>query len=317
LGCFFVVLSMDNANLHVAITFSSLNAVATQLDPVWLKAGFIVLIIGYGTKMGLAPMHTWLPDAHSEAPSPASALLSGALLNCAFIGIYRGHQLLYRAGLGEFSSHILIGFGLFSMFVAAIFMFNQSGYKRLLAYSSIENMGVIAFGVGIGGLATYGAMLHLIHHSLIKSSLFLSSGNILLGYGTKLIDRIGNMIKLLPKTCVVFFAGFVGISGFPPFGIFISEVLIIMGALQKGYNLSAALFIGALILVFAGASRLLMKMSFAPVSLEKPLIAENLARIWPSYILLLSSIALCIWLPESIYQTIIAAIATIGGGVNG
>jgi len=317
LGCFFVVLSMDNANLHVAITFSSLNAVATQLDPVWLKAGFIFLIIGYGTKMGLAPMHTWLPDAHSEAPSPASALLSGALLNCAFIGIYRGHQLLYRAGLGEFSSHILIGFGLFSMFVAAIFMFNQSGYKRLLAYSSIENMGVIAFGVGIGGLATYGAMLHLIHHSLIKSSLFLSSGNILLGYGTKLIDRIGNMIKLLPKTCVVFFAGFVGISGFPPFGIFISEVLIIMGALQKGYNLSAALFIGALILVFAGASRLLMKMSFAPVSLEKPLIAENLARTWPSYILLLSSIALCIWLPESIYQTIIAAIATIGGGVNG
>ncbi|RLB72254.1 MAG: hydrogenase [Deltaproteobacteria bacterium] len=317
LGCFFVVLSLDNANLHVAITFSSLNAVATQLDPVWLKAGFIFLIIGYGTKMGLAPMHTWLPDAHSEAPSPASALLSGALLNCAFIGIYRGHQLLYRAGLGEFSSHILIGFGLFSMFVAAIFMFNQSGYKRLLAYSSIENMGVIAFGVGIGGLATYGAMLHLIHHSLIKSSLFLSSGNILLGYGTKLIDRIANMVKLLPKTCVVFFAGFVGISGFPPFGIFISEVLIIMGALQKGYHLSTGLFIGALILVFAGASRLLMKMSFAPGNLEKPLIAENLARTWPSYMLLLTSIALCIWLPESVYQTIIAAIATIGGGVNG
>ncbi len=317
LGCFFVVLSMDIANLNVAITFSSLGAVATRLDPVWLKAGFIFLVIGYGTKMGLAPMHTWLPDAHSEAPSPASALLSGALLNCAFLGIYRGHQLLYQAGLGDFSSHILIGFGLFSMFVAAIFMFNQSGYKRLLAYSSIENMGVIAFGIGVGGLATYGAMLHLIHHSLIKSSLFLSSGNILLGYGTKLIDRISNMVKLLPKTWVVFFAGFVGISGFPPFGIFISEVLIIMGALQKGYNFSVGLFIGALILIFAGALRLLMNMSFAPGTLEKPLIAETLARTLPSYLLLLTSIALCFWLPESVYQTILSAIATIGGGVNG
>ena len=125
------------------------------------------------------------------------------------------------------------------------------------------------------------------------------------------------MVKLLPKTCIVFFAGFVGISGFPPFGIFISEVLIIMGALQKGRNFSAGLFIGALILVFAGASHLLIKMSFAPGNLEKPLIAENLARTWPSYMLLLSSIVLSVWLPESVYQTIIAAIATIGGGVNG
>ncbi len=102
LGCFFVVMSMNLGGIHVPITFSSLGAVADKLDPVWLKAGFIFLVIGYGTKMGLAPMHTWLPDAHSEAPSPASALLSGALLNCAFFGVYRSHQLLYRAGLGDF-----------------------------------------------------------------------------------------------------------------------------------------------------------------------------------------------------------------------
>ncbi|RWX48957.1 Proton-conducting membrane transporter [Candidatus Electrothrix communis] len=153
LGCFLIVLSMDLGGVDVPITFSSLAQVAEQLDPIWLKAGFIFLIIGYGTKMGLAPMHTWLPDAHSEAPSPASALLSGALLNCAFLGVYRGHQLLYQAGLGEFSGNILIGFGLLSMLIAAIFIFDQTGYKRMLAYSSIENMGIIAFGVGIGGLA--------------------------------------------------------------------------------------------------------------------------------------------------------------------
>ena len=317
LGCFFTVLSMDISHFQVPITFSALGAVAARLDPAWLKAGFVFLIIGYGTKMGLAPMHTWLPDAHSEAPSPASALLSGALLNCAFLGVFRGHQLLCRAGLGDFSSHILIAFGLFSMLIAAIFMFKQTGYKRLLAYSSIENMGVIAFGVGVGGLATYGALLHLIHHSLIKSSLFLSSGNILLGYGTKLIDRISNMVKLLPKTWVAFFAGFAGISGFPPFGIFISELMIIMGAFQKGRIFLVSIFIGALILVFAGASQLVMQMSFAPGDLVKPLIPENLSRTLPSCLLLLTSIVLCFWLPDTLYQTILAAIATVGGGVHG
>jgi hydrogenase-4 component F len=316
LGCFFIVLSMDIGNVQVPISFSALGAVATQLDPIWLKAGFIFLVIGYGTKMGLAPMHTWLPDAHSEAPSPASALLSGALLNCAFLGVYRSHRLLYQAGLGDFSSNILIGLGLLSMLMAAIFIFNQTGYKRMLAYSSIENMGIIAFGVGIGGLATYGAMLHLIHHSLIKSSLFLSAGNILLGYGSKLISRTGNMAKLFPKTFLAFFAGFAGISGFPPFGIFVSEILIIMGAFQQGRIISVSFFILALILIFAGASRLVMKMSFGAWN-DEILVDENMARVLPSYALLLTSIILCVWLPDSLYQTILSAIATIGGSANG
>ena len=316
LGCFFIVMSMNIGSTHIPLTFSSLTAAAAKLDPVWLKAGFIFTVIGYGTKMGLAPMHTWLPDAHSEAPSPASALLSGALLNCAFLGVYRTHKILYASGLGNYSSNLLIGFGLVSMFVAAIFIYNQSGYKRMLAYSSIENMGIIAFGVGIGGLATYGAMLHLIHHSLIKSSLFLSAGNILLGYGSKLANKTGNMAKMLPKTFTAFFAGFVGISGFPPFGIFVSELLIIMGAFQQGRYISISVFIFALIFIFAGASRLVMNMSFGKCDSEI-LVDENLARVLPSYTLLLTSIILCIWLPDSIYQTIIDVISTIGGSVNG
>ena len=316
LGCFFIVMAMAGHNLDVGITFSSLGQVAEQLDPVWLKAGFIFLVIGYGTKMGLAPMHTWLPDAHSEAPSPASALLSGALLNCAFLGIYRSHQLLYQAGLGDFSSRILIGFGLLSMLVAAVFMYNQTGYKRLLAYSSIENMGVIAFGIGIGGLATYGAMLHLIHHSLIKSALFLSSGNILLGYGTKLINKTGNMARLLPKTFALFMAGFAGISGFPPFGIFVSELLIIIGAFQQGNTISVTIFIFALILVFAGASRLVMRMCFGRND-QEVLVPESYGRLLPPLGLLLSSVLLCVWLPDTIYEKILSAIATIGGGIHG
>jgi hydrogenase-4 component F len=316
LGSFFITLSMDLGNVHVPLTFSSLTAVAGQLDHVWLKAGFVFVIIGYGTKMGLAPMHTWLPDAHSEAPSPASALLSGALLNCAFLGVYKVHTLMHAAGMGDYSSNVLIVFGLLSMVIAGIFILNQSDYKRMLAYSSVENMGIIAFGVGIGGLALYGAMLHLIHHSLIKSSLFLSAGNIVLGYGTKLVNRTGNMARLFPKTFGTFFAGFAGISGFPPFGIFISELLIIIGAFRSGRYVSASIFIFSLILIFAGASRIVMRMSFAS-SDQEVLVEEKMLRVVPSFVLLLTSLALCVWLPDQLYQTIMNAISVIGGTVNG
>ncbi|HSO08680.1 MAG TPA: proton-conducting transporter membrane subunit [Desulfoprunum sp.] len=316
LGCFFITLAMDIKEIDAPLTFSSLNAVAGRLDPIWLKAGFIFIMIGFGTKMGLAPMHTWLPDAHSQAPSPASALLSGALLNCAFLGIYKVHVLMHVAGLGTYSSNILIGFGLVSMFVAGIFILNQPDYKRLLAYSSVENMGVIAIGVGIGGIALYGAILHLIHHSLIKSSLFLSAGNILLGFGSRLVKKTGNLARLFPKTFVAFFAGFAGVSGFPPFGIFISELLIIMGAFQRGRFVVLAGFIFCLTLVFAGAARIVMRISFANAG-EDILVEERMLRVIPSYVLLLTSIGLFLWIPETIFQVIIDTITVLGGSVNG
>jgi hydrogenase-4 component F len=316
LGCFFITLAMDIKNIDAPLTFSSLNAVAGQLDPTWLKAGFIFVMIGFGTKMGLAPMHTWLPDAHSQAPSPASALLSGALLNCAFLGIYKVHTLMYIAGLGAYSSNILIGFGLVSMLVAGVFILNQPDYKRMLAYSSVENMGVIAFGVGIGGIALYGAILHLIHHSLIKSSLFLSAGNILLGFGSRLVNRTGNLAKLFPKTFVSFFAGFAGVSGFPPFGIFISELLIIMGAFQAGRFAVMAAFIFCLVLVFAGAARIVMRISFTSTNADI-LVEERFFRILPSYALLLTSIVLFVWMPDTIYETILNTIKVLGGSIHG
>jgi len=307
---------MELGNIDAPLSFNSLNTVAAQLDPIWLKAGFIFVVIGFGTKMGLAPMHTWLPDAHSQAPSPASALLSGALLNCAFLGIYKMDVLMNVAGLGEFSGNVLIGFGLISMIVGAIFIIGQPDYKRMLAYSSIKNMGVIAFGVGIGGFAMYGAFLHLIHHSLIKSSLFLSAGNILLGFGTKKVQRIGGIINSLPKTFVSFFAGFVGISGLPPFGLFISEVIIIIGAFQSKRYISAGLFLFGLTLVFAGSGRVFMSMSFGE-SVEKVQVGEKTLRLIAPYVLLLASLTLCVWMPDVIYAAINQAIATIGGTIHG
>ncbi len=316
LGAFFVVLAMGQSGIEVPLTFTELTRLATHMDPVWLKGGFIFLLIGYGTKMGLAPMHTWLPDAYSECPCPATALMSGALISCAFLGVFKAHVLMYAAGLGHFSGNLLIIFGLISMLVAAIFIIQQSDYKRLLAYSSIENMGIIAIGIGIGGMASYGAMLHLVHHALIKSGLFLSSGNILLGYGSKQIKETGNMARLMPRTFVAFFSGFAGISGFPPFGLFISELLIILGAFQQGAYVVVTLFILCLILIFAGASRSVIRMSFGSWNGEIQT-GEKLLRIIPSYVLLAASVTLCIWIPDRIYQLILNAVAAIGGGFHG
>jgi hydrogenase-4 component F len=255
-------------------------------------------------------MHTWLPDAHSEAPSPASALLSGVLLNCAYLGIFKTNKLMHAAGQGHFSGTILIVLGLVSILVAATFILKQTEYKRLLAYSSIENMGIIAFGTGIGGLGAYGAMLCLIHHSLIKSSLFLSSGNILLGFGSRLIKETGQLAGRMPKTFVAFFGGFAGISGFPPFGIFIGELFIIIAAFRSGHYIAVGIFILSLCVIFAGFAKHVMQISFSDVQAleEKP------NMVWPQYVLLLTSLVLCIWIPDSLYQTIIHAVNSIGGG---
>ncbi|MBF0398828.1 MAG: hydrogenase [Desulfobacterales bacterium] len=318
LGSVFIKISTEIGGVDVPFIFSDLTKVAAKLDEKWLKAGFIFILVGYGTKMGLAPMHTWLPDAHSEAPSPASALLSGVLLNCAYLGIFKTHKLLYAAGLGYFSGNILIVFGLISIFVATVFILKQSDYKRLLAYSSIENMGIIAFGTGVGGLAAYGAILHIIHHSLIKSSLFLSSGNIYLRYGSKLIQDTGKIAHILPRTFVVFFAGIAGISGFPPFGIFLSEFLIIMGAFQKGYYISISFFIIMLGILLAGLGNYGIKMSFDSFDNSNNLkveINENYSLILPQYTMLVISIILCLWLPNFLYQIIVQAVSTIGGGI--
>ena len=315
LGTVLITLSMDMGNVEVPLSFTALSGSAKSLDARWLKAAFVLILVGYGTKMGLAPMHTWLPDAHSEAPSPASALLSGVLLNCAYLGIFKTNKIMLAAGLGDFSGMILIVFGLMSIMAAATFILNQTEYKRLLAYSSIENMGIIAVGTGIGGLGVYGAILCLIHHSLIKSSLFLTSGNILLGYGSKLIEKTGDLAKLMPKTLIAFFAGFAGISGFPPFGIFIGEMFIIVSAFRTGQYVVACIFILSLCVIFAGFAKQAMKISFGKANKDiTNNFKEKYALFVPQYILLITSFILCLWIPDTLYKTIVEAVSAIGGG---
>ncbi|WP_245528990.1 proton-conducting transporter transmembrane domain-containing protein [Methanotorris formicicus] len=252
-------------------------------------------------------MHIWLSDAHGEAPSPVSAMLSGALLNCAFLPIYRFHALAGHFGLGGIASKMMIILGLFSVFIAAAFMPAQKDYKRLLAYSSIENMGIITLGTGIGGIALLGAIFHMINHSLIKCALFLSTGNMLLQYGTKDISQVRDFFKLLPKTAFAFTLGTMGIAGFPPFGLFLSELLIIFGAFAGHYYAVGFLFILALILVVAGFFKKIIQMCFTELKGDeyiKP-IKESFGLSAPSLILLLLSFVITVLMFSPYQDTIV------------
>lgn len=246
-----VSLNLDNLLRHSAI-----------LDQKWLKAAFLMLLVGYGTKTGIAPMHTWLPDAHSEAPSMVSALLSGALLNCAFLGILRSHSILFAAGLGDFSGGLLIFFGMLSIVFAAAFMIRQNDYKRMLAYSSIEHMGILVLGAGIGGVAGAGAMLHAVNHSMSKGMLFIISGQILYMYGSKKTYDVRNIIKTTPITGIMWLTGFLAITGAPPFGIFLSELTILRGILESGRWFVAAGYLLCLSIIFIAMARIIINMSF-------------------------------------------------------
>ncbi|MCK4768017.1 MAG: hydrogenase, partial [Desulfobacula sp.] len=175
-------------------------------------------------------------------------------------------------------------------------------------------------GTGIGGIGVYGAVICMIHHSLIKSSLFLSSGNILLGYGNRFIENTGDMVKRMPKTFVAFFGGFAGISGFPPFGIFIGELFIIVGAFRTGHYVAAGIFIVTLCVIFAGFANQVMKISFDDFnkgdSKKTMGLKERASMVWPQYILLLTSLVLCFYMPDTLYQTIIDAVTALGGGLK-
>jgi len=245
---------------EIPLRLDLLLPAAASFQPMWLKAAFIFLLVGYGTKMGLAPLHTWLPDAHSESPSLVSALLSGALLNCAFLGVLRALQVLSAAGLAGFGQQLLVGFGLFSMGLAAAFIIGQPDYKRMLAYSSVEHMGILALGVGLGGGAVFGALFHAVNHSLIKGMLFLVAGNILSAARTKTIAEVRGLSRALPVSGALWLAGFLAITGTPPFGTFLSEFTILKAAIDGGRLGVAVLYLIALAVVFVGMCRLMLRM---------------------------------------------------------
>ena len=228
------------------LTWGFLFAHAHGLSAQSLRLAFLLALIGYGTKVGLAPMHTWLPDAHSEAPSPASAMLSAALLNTGMYAIIR-FQALTRAQLGtHYAARILLIFGFASLIVGALFIVLRGNYKRLFAYSSVEHMGIIAIALGFGGvLGFYGALLHTLSHAIGKAVLFLTSGDLVLRYRTRLVDEVTGAVTMAPVTGAVLLLGALAVAGSPPFGLFLSEFTIIRAGLQR----SSVVLVAALLVV--------------------------------------------------------------------
>ncbi len=216
-----------------------------------IKLSFVFVAVGYGTKIGFVPMHSWLPDAHAEAPTPISAMLSAVLLNCALYALLRFDTITSHAIGSEFSHTLLLIFGALSITVAALLMVVQRDLKRLLAYSSIEHMGIVALGIGIGGpLGLFGALLHTFNHSIAKSLMFFTAGNVREGFGTLRMKRIHGMARSVPWTGAGLVVGSLAIAGMPPFATFISEFMILTAAFSASRYLIAILLMVVLSVVF-------------------------------------------------------------------
>jgi hydrogenase-4 component F len=236
-----------------SLNWTDMLAAAPRLDPKVLKVAFIFILVGYGTKAGIAPMHTWLPDAHSQAPAPISALLSGVLLKTSLYAIMRFMIITNRSLGTAFASHLLLFFGLLSLAIAAGFILVQKDLKRLLAYSSIEHVGVIAVGLGIGGPAGYfGALFHAFNHAVTKSLMFFGAGSIVKKYGTHNMNLIRGAAKALPFTGILVLVGAFALAGSPPFSIFFSEITIAAGGFASGHFLAVSLFLLFIAVVFGG-----------------------------------------------------------------
>ncbi|HEU6439718.1 MAG TPA: proton-conducting transporter membrane subunit [Terriglobales bacterium] len=299
-----------------ALNWTTLMTIAPQLNPNLLRLSFVFALAGYGTKMGLAPFHTWLPDAHSQAPSPISALLSGVSLIAAFYALVRFH-LVAAAGLGSaFSSNLLIFFGLLSIAVALPFLIRQEDVKRLLAYSSVEHMGVLALGLGFGGpLALLGVVAHMGFHALTKATLFISAGELVQQYGSRRLSAIRGTMTASPVAGGALGSGIVLLGGLPPSGLFVTEFAIIVGGVTRGYGLAAALAALLLALCFVAlavhGSRIVWGHS-GPVDAARALDWSMALRL----ALPLAAVAvLGLWTPDALastFESVRSVLAVIG-----
>jgi hydrogenase-4 component F len=240
-----------SANAVSSLDWTTLRLNAVYLNKDIVRFAFVLIVIGLGTKVGLAPMHTWLPDAHSEAPSPISSMLSASLLNTAMYGIMRYFSITGKNLGFNYPKTIMVIIGLFTIFTGVMGIINQKSTKRLFAYSSIEHMGIISLGFGLGGVfGTFGALLQMLGHSLAKPVMFFGSGNLLHKYKTKDIKKIKGVFYVMPKTAFLFSIGVLALTGSPPSVTFISEFLIILQSLKNGYYVVTIMLISLLIAAF-------------------------------------------------------------------
>jgi len=277
-----------------ALLWTELDAVKGQLEPTVLSLAFVFLLVGYGTKVGLVPLHNWLPDAHAEGPTPVSAVLSGLLLNVALYAVVRCKVLVDGAIPTAFAKNLMMGFGLLSVVVAAFLLSRQKDIKRLFAYSSIEHMGIITFAFGMGGaIANFAGLLHMTVHSLTKSAIFFAVGHATQKSGTQLIDGIRGLITTSPVIGWGLMIGTLAILGMPPFGVFASEFLILTTAMREQPWATPFLLV-ALGVAFAAVFSKVQPMAFGePVEARLP----HRPAMIPVFVHLAIVLMLGLWIP--------------------
>jgi hydrogenase-4 component F len=236
-----------------ALSWSAIMKVAPTLDSGIVRIGFVFVMVGYGTKAGLAPMHLWLPDAHSQAPTPVSALLSGVLIKCALLGIIRFQTIAGAACGRAFPEQVLLVFGLTSVVVATPFILAQHDIKRLLGYHSVEHVGIVALGLGFGGrIGTYAALLHVVNHGITKALAFFAAGKAIARYGSRDMRVIRGLLTVAPVGATLLMLAALSLAGVPPFSIFVSELMVLRAGIGQGHWVAIAIFLAMVVIIFAG-----------------------------------------------------------------
>jgi hydrogenase-4 component F len=293
-----------------ALLWTHLNGVKGELEPVVLSLAFVFLLVGYGTKVGLAPLHNWLPDAHAEGPTPISAVLSGLLLNVAIYAVVRCKVLVEGSLSSPLPSQMLMGFGLLSVVLAAFFLWRQRDVKRLFAYSSIEHMGIITFAFGMGGaVANFAALLHMTVHSLTKSAIFFAVGHAAQKAGSQLMDDIRGLITLSPTVGWGLMMGSLAILGVPPFGVFASEFLILTTAMRE-QPWATPILLAALGVAFAAIFRRVQPMVFGETTAKR---LPHPPALLPVFTHLALVLAVGLYIPPWLAEWYRAAALLIGG----
>src|SRR5215472_7275365 len=314
LGSFFLAYSAVGSGLESSLLFEDLIRDAPQLSRPWLHAAFVLLLVGYGTKMGLAPMHTWKPDAYGEAPGLIGTLLAGGLTSGAFLAILRFFQICSAAGEAAFARPMMVALGLISMAVAGVFMARQRDFKRLLAYSSVEHMGILVVGVGIGGTAVFGALLHLLNNGLTKGALFLSAANIHRAYGSKLAAEVTGALQKVPISAALFLMAFFAITGSPPFGPFISEFTIVRAAIFNGQYAVAGLLLLMLVVVFVAMGATVLPLVQGEATKSRPdalLTRETFFNVAPPLAFMSLVLLLGLYIPPFVSSLLKDAVAMV------
>jgi len=296
------------------LNWSVLAQHAAQLDKTSMRLAFVLILMGYGTKAGLVPMHTWKPDAYSQAPVPTAALLSTAMMNCALYGLIRFYILTSRCVGAQYPSRLLLLFGLLSMGIAIPFVLVQTHYRRLLAYSTIDHAGIMTTALGIGGiLGSFGLMLHMTFHTLAKTLLFLGAGNIYQHFRTnQFADIKGGVLRAMPLTGVIFLLAMLAIVGVPPFGLFQSEFIILRAAFEGGHLFAGVLFVLFGVGVFVGLLLHVIGMVLGPRG-DAPVAPP---RPWRNGSMLALAIVLVVigfWVPAPVFELIRNAAQVVSG----